>query len=71
MRYRVNDQIVFQQPPGGPLVPWLSGYAEALNAQRFPHETIVSLRRRPPVAFAGDRGDFALGSGRAVSVHQG
>jgi len=31
----------------------------------------VSLRRRPPVAFAGDRGDFALGSERAVCVHQG
>ena len=31
----------------------------------------VSLRRRPPDAFAGHRGDFALGSGHAVSVHQG
>ncbi len=31
----------------------------------------VSLRGRPPVVFAGDRGDFALGGGRAVSVHQG
>ena len=40
MRYRVNDQIVFQKPPVGPLVPWLSGFVEALNAQRFLHSTI-------------------------------
>ena len=46
MRYRVNDQIVFQKPPGGPLVPWLSGYAEALNAQRFSHETMHGQLRQ-------------------------
>ena len=46
MRYRVNDQIVFQKPPGGPLVPWLSGYAEALNAQSFSRETIHGRLRR-------------------------
>ena len=40
MRYRVNDQILFQKPPVGPLVPWLNGFAEALNAQRFSHRTI-------------------------------
>ena len=40
MRYRVNDQIVFQKPPVGPLVPWLSGCAEALNAWRFSDQTI-------------------------------
>ena len=46
MRYRVNDQIVFQKPPGGPLVPWLTGLAESLKTQRFPHQTIhVELRR--------------------------
>ena len=46
MRYRVNDQIVFQKPPGGPLVPWLSGYAEALNAHRFSRETIHGQLRQ-------------------------
>ena len=46
MRYRVNDQIVFQKPPGGPLVPWLAGLAESLKTQRFPHETIHSELRR-------------------------
>ncbi|MYH30231.1 MAG: tyrosine-type recombinase/integrase [Acidobacteria bacterium] len=46
MRYRINDQIVFQKPPGGPLVPWLTGLAESLKTQRFPHQTIhVELRR--------------------------
>ena len=46
MRYRVNDQVVFQKPPVGPLVPWLSGYAEALTAQRFSHGTIHDQLRR-------------------------
>ena len=46
MRYRVNDQIVFQKPPGGPLVPWLSGLAESLRTQRFPHQTIHRELRR-------------------------
>ena len=40
MRYRVNDQIFFQEPPVGPLVPWLNGFAEALGAQKFSHRTI-------------------------------
>ena len=40
MRYRVNDQILFQEPPVGPLVPWLNGLAEALNVRRFSHRTI-------------------------------
>ena len=40
MRYRVNDQVIFQKPPVGPLVPWLSGYAETLTSQRFSHGTI-------------------------------
>ena len=40
MRYRVNDQILFQEPPIGPLVPWLNGFAEALNVRRFSHRTI-------------------------------
>ncbi len=31
----------------------------------------VSLRRRPPVAFSGDWGDFALCGGRVVSAHEG
>ena len=26
---------------------------------------VIESRRRPPVAFSGDRGDFALGGGRA------
>ena len=46
MRYRVNDRLVFQKPPVGPLVPWLSGYVEALNTQRFSHETIHRQLRR-------------------------
>ena len=40
MRYRVNDQIVFQKPPVGPLVPWLSGFAATLNVWRFSQQTI-------------------------------
>ena len=46
MRYRVNDRIVFQKPPGGPLLPWLSGLAQALNARRFFHTTIHCELRR-------------------------
>ena len=45
MRYRVNDQILFQKPPVGPLVPWLNGFAEALNAQRFSHRTVHEALR--------------------------
>ena len=39
MRYRVNNQIVFQKPPEGPLVPWLQGFAASLSAQRFSRST--------------------------------
>ena len=46
MRYRVNDQIVFQKPPVGPVVPWLSGFAETLNARRFSLGTIHRQLRR-------------------------
>lgn len=40
MRYRVNDHIVFQKPPDGPIVPWLNGFATALSDQRFARATI-------------------------------
>ena len=46
MRYRVTDQIVFQKPPRGPLVPWLSKLAESLVSQRFSHHTIHHELRR-------------------------
>ena len=45
MRYHVNDQIVFQKPPVGPLVPWLSGLADAWRARRFPPRTIHNQLR--------------------------
>ena len=40
MRYPINDQFVLLRPPVGPLVSWLRGLAEALNARKYSHDTI-------------------------------
>ena len=46
MRYPINDRFVLQRRPVGPLVPWLRGLAEALNARKYSHDTIHQQLRR-------------------------
>ena len=46
MRYPINDRFVLQRCPVGPLVPWLRGLAEALNARKYSHDTIHQQLRR-------------------------
>lgn len=46
MRYRVDDQIVFQSPPCGPLVPWLGEFAKLLRTQQYKRSTIYRQLRQ-------------------------
>lgn len=46
MRYRINDQVLFQEPPVGPLVPWLNELAEELNAKNLARRTVHDGLRR-------------------------
>ena len=46
MSYRVDDQIVFKNPPGGPLVPWLGEFAQLLRTRQYKRSTICRHLRQ-------------------------
>ena len=46
MKYRIDDHIVFRQPPAGPLTPWLCGVAQSLRDLQYRSASIYRYLRR-------------------------